>query len=679
MKKILCFFACSLLLFTVNAQNPIVFNGDSLTPYIGQSVLFDQTLYVCGRSGNNYGGNLYLSYERLRQPEETAIVGTPAYDSAVVKCNQGILSAYCPGVWFDSIRTGSTITGLVATVNNDHYVRLDGMPTVSHNVRPSHRPDVGAAQLIVCSANLEYYCPDWEGTYGAASDEEFALQHSKTVEAMLNIDADIYALAELQQGSIALSTLTEGMNAETPGRYAYVFDDDTVTSKYIKVGFIYRTDKVRPILELGHPYPPLSSAYLNQVSDYRRQAVQAFMEISSQEKLVICMNHFKSKSGGDSTNNFYNANRVSNAQYLLHFIDNELRNNYYNDPDVLILGDLNCASMEEPIRLLEEAGYENQTARFCPNEYSYVFDNQVQYLDHVLASPTMSEQITGVMPYHLNADESYRYHYDYGLDSSVYRYSDHDPIIVGLSLISPDTVAQCHDINYFESMDSTFGTIKPVNVSGDRYWYHYANYHCAYINGSDGANQDWLILPTFDLRGMYSATLRFTHTMGYGSTSTWPGYCKLMISTDYEGDLSQATWSQLLIPNMPQTTWQWKDNEILLPQSYQQSPSVTLAFKYEVTANGQNPAWEVKNIGFTAQCENDAISLSDWTEDEEDFKACSVDGSLTISCQEATDMAVYDLLGRELKRQHARQMSVQLPTGIYLVRCGVKVKKIMVR
>ena len=680
MKKNLLFFCFLTLLFLANAQTPIVFNGDSLTPYVGQQVMFNQTLYVCGRSGNSYGGNLYLSYERLRQAEEVAIQGTPAFDAAVAKNQKGIISAYCSGVWFDSIRTGSTITNLVATVQDHHYVRMSGMPQIDNNIRPTRRPDVGDARLIVCGANLQYYCPDWEGTYGANSDEEFALQHYKTVSAMLNIDADIYALTELQQGQTALQTLSQGMNdASVPGRYAYVFDYDTVVSNYIKVGFIYRTDKVRPALVLGHPYAPGANWVINQMSELRREEVQAFDEISTGERLIVCMNHFKSKSGGDTSNNYYNANRVENAEYLIHFLENEMNNNYYNDEDVLILGDLNCSTMEEPIRVLEAAGYENQLTRFCPNEYSYTYSNQVQYLDHALASPSMAQQITGVMPYHINADESYLLHYNYSTDSTMYRYSDHDPIIIGITLSSPDTIVACHDIHYFESMDSTFGTMLPINKGGSRYWYNYANYHCAYINGTDGANQDWLLFPTFNLSGLDSATVRFTHTIGYGASNTWPGYCKLMISTDFTGDVATASWAQLLIPNMPTNNWEWKDAEILLPASYQGASSVTLAFKYEITANSENPAWEVKNVGFSAKCHEDTTAVSDYTVVNESFTVIAQYGRILVNSPEIADIAIYDLMGREIRRGKDTQLSVTVPAGIYLVRCNQQVKKVMVR
>ena len=47
--------------------------------------------------------------------------------------------------------------------------------------------------------------------------------------------------------------------------------------------------------------------------------------------------------------------------------------------------------------------------------------------------------------YHLNADASYRQGYYYG-DTTMYRYSDHDPIVVGLNLNSSQISIQNNEI-----------------------------------------------------------------------------------------------------------------------------------------------------------------------------------------------------------------------------------------
>src|SRR5574344_706505 len=538
MKKILTLLVVTVLLLPNSfSQVSIVFNGDSLNNYIGQTVTFNQTLHVCGR----YGNSLYLSYERLRQPEEYAIIGTAAFDSARAKCDAAILTANCDNLLSDTVRLGATISNLTASVTAARELYVANNLQFGNNTRPTVRPNVGNARLIICSANLQYYCPIWQDTYGAGSDEEFQTQHLKLMKAFKNIDADIYSLTEIQDGPAALISITNGLNAMTaPGRYAYVQDYDQDTTTYTKVGFIYRTDKVTPILQLGHPYTGYSIYY-------NREYVQAFRENSTNERFVLSMNHFKAKDGTGSEST--NPTRMENVEHLVTFLSEQLANNYYLDEDVLILGDMNCSTMEEPIRYLMDNGYENQLTVYSPTQYSYVYDNEIEYLDHVFASNSMASQITGAKPYHINTDESYAFYYPYG-DTSMYRYADHDPIIIGVTL-SSEIDTSCTDIDYSETFSSSMGNFQTSNVLGSGTWFWYSNYECAYMNGyGSGANDDWLISPSFDLERKDSAVLQFTHTIAYGSSpSTWSEHCRLMISTDFQGNVQNATWQELEILN----------------------------------------------------------------------------------------------------------------------------------
>ncbi len=435
MKK-LSFFLISLITIsniTLFSQS-LIFSGNDLpSTYFGKEVTFNQTLHVCGRSYNK----LYLSYKRQRLPYEEAPANTQAYTNAENAFATAFITAYCPYIYVDTIRLGATLTNVSATINDERNISLGYNVKFGNNTRPTSRPNVGDARLIICASNVENYFPQWEGTNGASSNEEYQRQHTKMIKAFRNIDADIYCLAEIQDGTIALQAITHTLNAQTaPNRYAYVEDGDNTADTYSKVGFIYRTDKVKPVLALGHPYNS-SSIY------YKREYVQAFDELSTNERFILCMNHFKAKSGVDDNSNEV---RMANVTKLVDFITIKMNSNYYQDKDFLILGDLNCASQEEPITFLSSMGFENQTARFAPNEYSFGFNDGVEYLDHAFASPSMSSQITGVAPYHINVDESDAFYYSIGTDESMYRYADHDPIIVGLNLKSDVSIKE--DQNY---------------------------------------------------------------------------------------------------------------------------------------------------------------------------------------------------------------------------------------
>jgi uncharacterized protein len=79
-----------------------------------------------------------------------------------------------------------------------------------------------------------------------------------------------------------------------------------------------------------------------------------------------------------------------------------------------------------------------------------VFQGQSGYLDHALASPSLSGQVAGVTEWHINADEPIALDYNtefktpnqvntfYAPDA--YRSSDHDPVLVALTLNAAPSV-----------------------------------------------------------------------------------------------------------------------------------------------------------------------------------------------------------------------------------------------
>ena len=84
--------------------------------------------------------------------------------------------------------------------------------------------------------------------------------------------------------------------------------------------------------------------------------------------------------------------------------------------------------------------------------YSYVFDGQLGYLDHALASTSLVDEVTGVTIWHINADEPDLIDYDTSFKKpaqqalfapDAYRSSDHDPVIIGLDVC--DEIAPTFD------------------------------------------------------------------------------------------------------------------------------------------------------------------------------------------------------------------------------------------
>lgn len=107
---------------------------------------------------------------------------------------------------------------------------------------------------------------------------------------------------------------------------------------------------------------------------------------------------------------------------------------------VFLAGDFNAYSQEDPIQVLEAAGYtrlESDTA----DEWSYSFDGMSDSLDHVLANDAALADVTGVDTWEINANEAVAFEYSRFnqnvtqlYERDVFRASDHNPELVGLRI-----------------------------------------------------------------------------------------------------------------------------------------------------------------------------------------------------------------------------------------------------
>ena len=473
----------------LSSNNPlpvvnVVYNPDNWNweQYEGMLIQFDQTLYVNNNSRLLSLGQLTLGTTRLYTPTNQFVHGTADYTAllafnakAQLILDDGITTGnYTPIQFADASgtrRTGERITNLQAVVDysNSAYTLYPATTPVFYgNPRPTAPSDLGNYNLKVCASNLDYYLPTNFGQgYGASNATTAARQQIKIVAGLLAIDADIYGLIEVEEGQNALTDLVTAMNAATvAGRYGFVNDGGGMDGTYIKVGYLYRTDKVTPYLNLQNTNSP---------SPYDRKKVQAFTLKSNNERFIFSLNHFKAKtscpsSGTDSDQGdgqgCWNATRVLESTSITNLI--ATNKTYYGDDDVLIMGDLNAYGKEDPVEKLIQNGYTDMHRVFhADSAYSYVYNGEAGYLDNVLASPTMKSQITGVSVFHVNTDEPTQFEYSgSAYQPNMYRYSDHDPVVVGVSL---------GVFNKVDNVSAADGFSISPNVVTDHFMVHNAN------------------------------------------------------------------------------------------------------------------------------------------------------------------------------------------------------------
>ena len=333
-----------------------------------------------------------------------------------------------------------------------------GADYTSMNPRTDLPEEVGG-DLKVASFNVLNYFTTF-GSRGADDAEEFTRQRDKIFAALSIIDADIVGLMEIENHitDAAVMDLVNGLNAVLgAGTYDYVATGP-IGSDAIKVAIIYKTASVTPIGVYAILDSSVDPRFLD---DYNRPTLaQTFEEIATGETVTVAVNHLKSKGSdcvdvgdpdlGDGSGNC-NLTRKTAAEAMMDWLAADPTGE--GSMNTLIIGDLNSYDKEDPIdAVLAGADDEISTqddfldliyTYIGEEAYGYVFDGQVGYLDHALANKWLFNQITGTTIWHINADEPDLIDYDtsYKKDAQddlylpdQYRSSDHDPVIIGMTL-----------------------------------------------------------------------------------------------------------------------------------------------------------------------------------------------------------------------------------------------------
>ncbi len=377
------------------------------------------------------------------------------------------------------VRAGDTVSGLTGVID---YGSIGGGAgfKLQYTVEPSfsatnprtEAPQLAAGTIKVASANvLNYFTTFTDGTdawgnvgqgcklgaataaancRGADNLAEFERQTTKIVNSLLAIDADVVGLMEIQNNeNVATDYLVQQLNGAVGFPvYAYVPAPAGTGTDAIRVSMIYKPAKVQLV----------GGALSDTDSVNTRPPMAQTFKAGNGAKFSLVVNHMHAKSSCGSGGNAdsgdgqgcSNLRRTQQATRLASvFIPQIVA--AANDSDVLVMGDLNANGAEDPIFTLTEAGLVNQLERFVrPQQtpYSYVFNGEVGYLDHALATPTLSAQVVDATEWHINADEPAMIDYNTDgktpaavalIEDHAYRSADHDPVVVSMNL--PATIA----------------------------------------------------------------------------------------------------------------------------------------------------------------------------------------------------------------------------------------------
>ena len=386
----------------------------------------------------------------------------------------------------DVVRGGSTVTNLKGVM---HWSFAGSSNTNAWRIRPTItmpvnfidtnprdlNPIQNSADLKIASFNvLNYFNGNGTGggfptSRGADSNAEFVRQTDKIVDALIDMDADIIGLIELENDYAdgTLSSIAQLVialnNASSPNTYDYVDPVSNIGTDEIANGFIYKPAKLslygsEQILDTPQFTDPNNTGSAKN----RPALAQTFQIIENSndgfdEIFTVVVNHLKSKGSACGTGDDdpsmgqgnCNGTRAAAALELVNWLMTDPTGS--GDSDILIIGDLNAYAMEEPITNITNSGFSNLVTNYNPDAYSFVFRGEWGTLDHALSNTSFEAQISDVSVWNINSDESSLLDYNdtvqdngdqafeakpptnllYNADQ--YRSSDHDPIIVSLS------------------------------------------------------------------------------------------------------------------------------------------------------------------------------------------------------------------------------------------------------
>lgn len=158
------------------------------------------------------------------------------------------------------------------------------------------------------------------------------------------------------------------------------------------------------------------------------------------------------------------------------------------------------------------------------------------------------------------------------------------------------------DVVFDQDFSSSLGSFKQ-NVSNSELTWG-IDYSSACITGhyKDESNQSkykagesYLVSPAIDLTGKEAAHIVVNHVICYANTSTIKDCHKILLSTDYNGDATKATWIETDFVPVGSSSFTFAETSFNLPAEVLGKSAVYVALYYKSTDNAAS-TWEVKSI-----------------------------------------------------------------------------------
>ena len=462
-------------------------------------------------------GEIVVSDTIKRQPSDVAAPLSEAYTAAEEASETSLLTIednsssqypdalnYFPTFsYVNAIRIGDSVSAAGPLNYSFGTYRINPSDVIGVTSSREANPVVTEGNLSIATFNVLNYFNgevdangdvtfDYDENRGADDEVAFELQQGRIVEAIVNLNADVVGLMEIENDGFgedsAIQSLVNAINAELGETEQYSFiatsDGSEIGTDAITVGLLYKATVVTPENDAMVVAMPEQQIDEDSLARMRPSLLQSFVHTESSKSFLVAVNHFKSKGSQcaedvaeapseiTSIQGSCNALRVSAAITLGNALSDE------SLPErKVILGDLNAYSAEDPVAVLTDYtpesrgytittavntgmdegssvdvessfGYHNLAEEFDAEGFSYWFygTEQVGSLDHVLASEAMLADAIDGAHWNINSVEAYQLQYDQALryypdedgyaftDVGPFRSSDHDPFIATFDL-----------------------------------------------------------------------------------------------------------------------------------------------------------------------------------------------------------------------------------------------------
>jgi len=332
------------------------------------------------------------------------------------------------------------ITGVLAHDGYDLRISMQSATIGPTADLPTPAPTITGALRIVGLNLHNYFNGDGHGRgyptpRGAETEDEFQQQRDRIGAAIKVLGPGVIAVQELENDGFGPASAAQDFirltSGATGGSWAVARPiADNTGHDGITVGLFYRDDLIRAI-------GPAKTLTGPEWDKSRQPMAQVFQPVPGGEKILIVVNHLKSKGScpesGENADQkdgqgCWNPMRTAAAKIMSDWASTLAASDGIEN--ILILGDMNAYRLEDPISAIRKAGFTELVEEYQEQTFSFAYRGQHGTLDYAFSSNALLDNVQQAFIWNVNTV----FPPNVTLPEPWMRFSDHDPVVVDILL-----------------------------------------------------------------------------------------------------------------------------------------------------------------------------------------------------------------------------------------------------